>query len=120
MAVDELYDVYIVYKDDTEQGKERPAVIVAIEDGGVTNLMMAVYGMDKPKYAAKKYLAGNKEKIYVIQDYLEAGLTKPSLILLENVYEFDFMDLLAAGTYRGKLTRNDSIGLRKQIAVYNK
>ncbi|WP_107942671.1 type II toxin-antitoxin system PemK/MazF family toxin [Metasolibacillus fluoroglycofenilyticus] len=103
----DIFYAYVHFIDDIDQGKERP--IVAMKD------------QDTDTWKAFKITSRIEKKLnhkygYLMEDWAESGLTKPSIIKcdLQSVYDIDPNNIIRK---IGDLTERDLKGLLMKIVT---
>lgn len=113
MADYDIYHTWFEFEENTEDGKERPVVIVDSDEEAHIYEIMGVYSK-KSKYDYPPLT----EKFYKIKDWEFAGLDVSSYIDVSRSVEASFNELFQS-PYKGQLSNRDIIGLLAKIAIYN-
>lgn len=111
MATGDIYKIFIKFRDDPIQGKERFAVEI-----GKSNLIVVLLNSITSQYDKKSEQI--KLQYYPIKDWGVAGLAKPSYIDILSTMQFDFQKVMQLGTYVGQLSLTDVEQLFEFIKSY--
>lgn len=110
MATGEIYHIEVTY-DQKSGGKQRYTVEVAKKGLGVV-----VLDNITSQYHHKSNFI--KAQYYPIQDWLQAGLKKPSWVDIKSGRAYDLNDIMRHGRYIGQLTFRDVQALEQFIKSY--
>lgn len=110
MATGDIYRIYVAFEQKAG-GKERFSVEVGRE-----NLAVVILDSITSQYHHKSGFI--KAQYYPIQDWLQAGLKKPSYVDIKSSRSYDLTDIMQHGHYTGQLSMRDVQSLAKFIKSY--
>lgn len=110
MATGDVYRIYVAFEQKAG-GKLRYTVEVGRESLGVVLLDSIT-----SQYHHKSDFI--KTQYYSIQDWLQAGLKKPSYVDIKSSRTYDLTDIMQHGRYTGQLSLRDVQDLAKFIQSY--
>lgn len=111
MATGDIYHIFVKFKADTNDGKERFTVEI-----GKSNLFIIVLNSITSQYQEKSdYI---KLQYYPIRDWQLAGLKKASYIDIGSIMEVNFQNIMQIGKHIGTLSQRDIEELAEFIRTY--